>query len=69
VGANRELRARLVKVIARRGGEVFFPDLAFCTDNWAMIALVGTLRLSQAGNGDYAFSVAPRWDLASLPAA
>ncbi len=69
VGANRLLRARLVEVIARRGGEVFFPDLAFCTDNGAMIALVGTLRLSQARNGDYAFSVAPRWDLASLPAA
>ena len=48
VGANRELRARLVKAVARRGGEVFFPDLEFCTDNGAMIALVGALRLQDA---------------------
>jgi len=69
VGANRELRARLMKAVARRGGEVFFPDLAFCTDNGAMIALVGALRLAQVKPGDYEFSVSPRWDLASLSAA
>ena len=66
---RRELRARLVDAVARRGGEVFFPDLAFCTDNGAMIALVGALRLQDARSGDYEFSVRPRWDLASLPAA
>jgi N6-L-threonylcarbamoyladenine synthase len=69
VGANRELRARLVEAVGRRGGEVFFPDLAFCTDNGAMIALVGALRLQGARAGEYEFSVRPRWDLASLPAA
>ena len=69
VGANRELRARLTKAVARRGGEVFFPALAFCTDNGAMIALVGALRLANAERGDYEFSVRPRWELASLPAA
>jgi len=69
VGANAELRARLVKAVARRGGEVFFPDLAFCTDNGAMIALVGALRLSNEAPDDYEFSVCPRWDLASLSAA
>jgi N6-L-threonylcarbamoyladenine synthase len=47
---------------------VFFPDLEFCTDNGAMIALVGALRLSAATIADYAFSVRPRWDLATLPA-
>jgi N6-L-threonylcarbamoyladenine synthase len=68
VGANRELRGRLISAIEARGGEVFFPDLEFCTDNGAMIALVGALRLAVAGPVDYAFSVRPRWDLASLPA-
>jgi len=68
VGANRELRARLVAAVGRRGGKVFFPDLEFCTDNGAMIALVGALRLSAATIADYAFSVRPRWDLATLPA-
>jgi len=68
VGANRELRARLSSSIARRGGQVYFPALEFCTDNGAMIALVGALRLPGAVVGDHAFSVKPRWDLASLAA-
>jgi len=68
VGANRELRARLEAAVPRRGAHVYFPDLEFCTDNGAMIALVGALRLAGAPRGDYAFSVLPRWDLASLPA-
>ncbi|MEP7206238.1 MAG: tRNA (adenosine(37)-N6)-threonylcarbamoyltransferase complex transferase subunit TsaD [Casimicrobiaceae bacterium] len=67
VGANRALRARLVAATAAQGAQVYFPDLAFCTDNGAMIALVGALRLA-AGPvaGDYAFGVRPRWELASL---
>ena len=69
VGANRELRARIVSAVARRGGQAFFPDIEFCTDNGAMIALVGALRLSGAERADHAFTVMPRWDLASLPPA
>ncbi len=34
-----------------------------------MIALVGALRLALGAPADYAFSVKPRWDLASLPPA
>ena len=64
VGANRRLRERLSKEAARRGAEVFYPDLQFCTDNGAMIALVGALRLQRGVTGDYAFSVQPRWELA-----
>ena len=66
VGANRDLRARLTAAVRARDGEVFFPDLAFCTDNGAMIALVGALRLAAAEAGDYTFVVRPRWDLASV---
>jgi N6-L-threonylcarbamoyladenine synthase len=68
VGANRALRARLAGEAKARGGEVYFPDIALCTDNGAMIALVGALRLPNARAGDFAFSVKPRWDLASLAA-
>jgi N6-L-threonylcarbamoyladenine synthase len=63
VGANRALRERLIAAI---GSDVYFPDLRFCTDNGAMIALVGALRLRDGGLRDHAFSVRPRWDLASL---
>jgi N6-L-threonylcarbamoyladenine synthase len=68
VGANRELRQRLVEGAGARGAAVFFPDLEFCTDNGAMIALAGALRLRAASTGNLTFSVQPRWPLASLRA-
>ena len=46
-----------------------FPTWRSVPDNGAMIALVGALRLANSKMGDYEFSVRPRWDLASLPAA
>lgn len=67
VGANTSLRQGLIAAAVPRGAAVFFPDLEFCTDNGAMIALVGALRLGQGGDADYAFSVLPRWSLGSLP--
>jgi N6-L-threonylcarbamoyladenine synthase len=66
VGANRELRARLSSAVAARGAHVYFPALEFCTDNGAMIALVGALRLREGATTGHAFSVRPRWDLSSL---
>ena len=68
VGANTALRARLARETKARKSEVYFPELAFCTDNGAMIALVGALRLPTAHADDFAFSIRPRWDLASLAA-
>ncbi|WP_237248751.1 tRNA (adenosine(37)-N6)-threonylcarbamoyltransferase complex transferase subunit TsaD [Sideroxyarcus emersonii] len=67
VGANRLLRARLDETVGARGGRVFYPDLEFCTDNGAMIALAGAMRLQQqAAQRDYRFNVKPRWDLRDL---
>jgi N6-L-threonylcarbamoyladenine synthase len=68
VGANRELRARLTATVEKRGGRVYFPELQYCTDNGAMIALVGAYRLTHPDAPEYAFSVRPRWDLTSLEA-
>ncbi|MBI2308892.1 MAG: tRNA (adenosine(37)-N6)-threonylcarbamoyltransferase complex transferase subunit TsaD [Rhodocyclales bacterium] len=68
VGANRELRRQLDAKAARRGIEVYYPELEFCTDNGAMIALAGALRL-QAGTAPKAagsFAVRPRWPLAEI---
>jgi len=47
---------------------VYFPQLVYCTDNGAMIALVGALRLAAAQDEDLGFSIRPRWELASLAA-
>ena len=67
VGANRQLRSRLDKDIGKRGGSVFYPDLEFCTDNGAMIAFAGAMRLQQqTARRDYRFVVRPRWDLQEL---
>ena len=66
VGANRTLRATLAGAIGARGARVYFPELAFCTDNGAMIALAGALRLAGAGAGTGTFGVRPRWALAEL---
>jgi len=67
VGANARLRERLNAAIADAGAEVHYPKLEFCTDNGAMIAFAGAMRLAQA-RGEYGFGVRPRWDLASLRA-
>src|SRR5690606_19039523 len=45
VGANRHLRKQLNEAMAKRGGEVFFPPLDLCTDNGAMIAFAGAMRI------------------------
>jgi N6-L-threonylcarbamoyladenine synthase len=67
VGANRLLRNRLSENIGKRGGKVFYPDLEFCTDNGAMIAFAGAMRLQhQTAQRDYRFNVKPRWDLQEL---
>ena len=50
VGANRRLRERLDREAAEQGYSVFYPEFEFCTDNGAMIALAGALRLG-AGIG------------------
>ena len=66
VGANAALRRRLAAAAAERRAEVFFPALEFCTDNGAMIALVGALRLERGLVHGYAFGVRPRWPLVSV---
>ncbi len=68
VGANKQLRATLNDEAQRKRFRVYYPELEFCTDNGAMIALAGCLRL-QSGTpakpaGD--FSVQPRWPLMEM---
>ncbi|MCM2356259.1 MAG: tRNA (adenosine(37)-N6)-threonylcarbamoyltransferase complex transferase subunit TsaD [Arenimonas sp.] len=67
VGANVRLRARLQALAEKRRGRVCFPRPAFCTDNGAMIAFAGALRLQAGQHETPAVTVTPRWDMASLP--
>ena len=50
---------------ARFPGAVFYPRLAYCTDNGAMIAVAGAMRLTDAGDVDEIRAM-PRWPLDSL---
>jgi len=68
VGANTRLRAKLQAMAEKRGGRVAFPRPALCTDNGAMIAFAGALRLAAGERADLGVHVTPRWDMATLPA-
>jgi N6-L-threonylcarbamoyladenine synthase len=66
VGANRQLREALYKLAGRKGFEVFYPPQDLCTDNGAMIAFAGALRLSIERPAKRGFSVQARWELETL---
>ncbi|NOU40316.1 MAG: tRNA (adenosine(37)-N6)-threonylcarbamoyltransferase complex transferase subunit TsaD [Methylotenera sp.] len=68
VGANAKLREKLNVATKRKLCTVSYPRLEFCTDNGAMIAFAGAMRLkaTHGGNKNYGFSVKPRWNLAEL---
>jgi N6-L-threonylcarbamoyladenine synthase len=66
VGANRDLRARLSRELTARGGQAFFPRPEFCTDNAAMIAVAGLMRLKAGERGTPGIEVRARWPLAEL---
>jgi len=69
VGANRRLRGALAQAAGEDGFQTYFPRLEFCTDNGAMIALAGSIRLQAGQHNDPTIRVFPRWDLESLPRA
>jgi N6-L-threonylcarbamoyladenine synthase len=66
VGANNQLRSLLNARCADLKLRVHYPELEFCTDNGAMIAMAAAMRIQsgcqQPGNG-YSFEVKPRWPL------
>lgn len=67
VSANRALRVKMEEVLKQRGGEVFYARPEFCTDNGAMIALAGLIRLKGGSTTGLGVTVRPRWPLAELP--
>jgi N6-L-threonylcarbamoyladenine synthase len=73
VGANVQLRAGLDAAVTARGGRVYYPPAQLCTDNGAMIAYAGYVRLARVGAdaaraGPRPLRVHPRWDLCKLDA-
>ena len=68
VGANRHLRSELQQHLEEVGARLYFPALEYCTDNGAMIAFAGALRLLQGQTDEDVSDVKARWSLESLPA-
>ena len=70
VSANRHLRSELERARAKQPFELYFPELSLCTDNGAMIALAGALRLAAEPHHPTGpalqFDVRPRWPLHEL---
>lgn len=76
VGANQQLRAALNAAAnssnPKKRFQVYYPELEFCTDNGAMIAFAGAMRLQaypELASKNYSFNVRPRWPLHELVSA
>jgi N6-L-threonylcarbamoyladenine synthase len=66
VSANLSLRAALAVAAARRGARVYYPRIEFCTDNAAMIAVAGLLRLRAGRSAGLAITARAQWPIESL---
>jgi len=72
VGANKKLRQQLTEKLAKKNLQVFYPAPEFCTDNAAMVAQLGLIKLGAStfkpdANEELKISVRPRWSLESIP--
>ncbi|MBO6554856.1 MAG: tRNA (adenosine(37)-N6)-threonylcarbamoyltransferase complex transferase subunit TsaD [Pseudomonadales bacterium] len=66
VSANVALRKRLDQSAEKHHRQVFYPPLRLCTDNGAMIAYTGYLRLKHGHSEDLGIHVRPRWPMTEL---
>ena len=66
VSANAQLRKRLAEIADEMYGRVYYPRPEFCTDNGAMIAYAGYLRLKAGLHEDLEFQPHPRWPMMEL---
>ena len=63
VSANSQLREKLNAMAGETGGRVFYPRPEFCTDNGAMIAYTGYVKISAGRSEPLQFAAYPRWPI------
>lgn len=68
VSANKQLRQSLAELMRQQNGKVFYPQPQYCTDNGAMIAYAGFLRLKNGEHSSLEIDVKPRWNMTELTA-
>jgi N6-L-threonylcarbamoyladenine synthase len=66
VGANQRLRQQLRLLAKKHRFGVSFPRLEFCTDNGAMIAFAGCLRLQAGQSQPLDIDARARWPMEEL---
>lgn len=66
VAANQAIRSTLQRVCDKAGATFSAPPLALCTDNAAMIAYAGALRLAAGATTPLAAGATPSWPLNTL---
>ncbi|MCW9013831.1 MAG: tRNA (adenosine(37)-N6)-threonylcarbamoyltransferase complex transferase subunit TsaD [Gammaproteobacteria bacterium] len=66
VGANLRLRGALQAMVEKENSALFYPRIEFCTDNGAMIAHVGCLRLQAGQQEDLQINTRARWPIDEL---
>jgi N6-L-threonylcarbamoyladenine synthase len=66
VSANDSLRTALKQLMETLGGSVYYARPEWCTDNGAMIAYAGALRLQRGQRDDMKISAKARWCLTEL---
>ena len=68
VSANKQLRQSLAELMRQQNGKAFYPQPQYCTDNGAMIAYAGFLRLKNGEHSSLEIDVKPRWNMTELTA-
>ena len=63
VAANKGIKNKLIKLSEDNEFECLFPDISLCSDNAAMIALVGLEKYKKKLFDQLNFKVNPRWQL------
>ena len=66
VGANRRLRGALAEMMQQLGGRLYYPRIEFCTDNGAMIAQAGCIRLLAGETQPLEIDARARWSMQEL---
>ena len=62
--ANKYIRDKLQKLMTARNGQVFYPSMVYCTDNAAMIAILGYYRLKAGEISDLSLNASANLPLA-----
>ena len=63
VASNKSIRKKLIALSLKEGFDPIFPPIDLCSDNAAMIAMVGLEKYKLGLSNNLDFAAKPRWPL------